>query len=417
MSKTLLERRDDAYQAAKSLHSEFDENPTDEQLTQLKSALDVVEELDEKIANIAQKNSATQRLKSLVRKDPGEEVNNVKAKSLGEHFVKEAAEVLAKQANGSQINFSGSEFAPDMKAAEDPQLRPANLSEGWGTFYDRTIVNQKREELIAADLMGHANVSLPTIKYLVEKFARIAEGGAGTVAEGSKKPYVRYADFDVVTESLTKVAVLTKLSDEMIEDYGFVSDWINSQLIYDLSVTEEEQLLAGDGTGSNILGLLNRSGIQTMTSTAATADVWFDDIYKAFDLVSAGSPLKADGLIINDLDYQVLRLAKDSNGQYYGGGPFAGAYNVGGIIHQPPVWAKRTVPTTSVPRGTALAGAFKQGAITLRKNGLRVDSTNTNVDDFERNVVTFRAEERLGLMTPIPSAFVKMNLNGVEEGA
>lgn len=413
MSKTLLERRDDAYQAAKSLHSEFDENPTDEQLTQLKSALDQVEDFDDQIKKVYEKNTMSDRLKELFKGDPDAEQRNLKrAATLGEHFVKHAGEILAKQGAGSRMEHSTPEYDVNVKAPDDPQVTPAHLVDGWGTLYQRTIVNQKREELIAADLMGSATVTNATIKYLVEKANRIIEGAPATVAEAGRKPYVRYDNFDIVTESLSKIAGLTKLSDEMIEDFAFVADWINNQLLYDLSVIEEEQLLHGDGTGSNLVGLLNRDGIQE--ATVSGPDTQFDDIYKAYDKVAQLTPLKADGLVINELDYQPLRLAKDGNGQYYGGGPFAGQYGQGGILVQPPVWGKRTVVTNAIERGTALAGAFRQGATVLRKGGLRVDSTNTNVDDFEHNLVTVRAEERVGLMVPLPAAFVKINLNGQE---
>nr|WP_256974347.1 phage major capsid protein [Corynebacterium diphtheriae] len=46
----------------------------------------------------------------------------------------------------------------------------------------------------------------------------------------------------------------------------------------------------------------------------------------------------------------------------------------------------------------------------MRKGGVRVDSANTNADDFENNLVTLRAEERLGLIVPLPAAFVKVTL-------
>lgn len=115
--------------------------------------------------------------------------------------------------------------------------------------------------------------------------------------------------------------------------------------------------------------------------------------------------------MINPADYNKLRLAKDSNGQYFGGGYFGNPYAApGGIALNPAVWGLTTVVTPAVPVGTAVVGAFKQGATVLRKDGLRVDSTNTNVDDFENNLITLRAEERLGLEIQRPAAFVKVTL-------
>lgn len=396
---TLRERRDAAFEHAKGLYSQFGEEVTDAQLAELKEALHEAEALDAELAKAKEANSVFEKLRNI---DTGETPLQPEAKSLGEHFVKSAGDSL-KQQGSRRLEIS----APEFKAAGDP-AKTTPLVDGFGTMYQRSIVNQRREKLVAADLMGSANVDLPTIKYLVEKANRIAEGAPASVAEGAQKPYVRFADLDIVTESLSKIAALTKLSDEMIADFGFVADWINNQLIYELSVVEEKQLISGDGTGSNVRGILNRSGIQTVTS--AKKANWFDDLYSAISKVAQATPLTADGIIMNTADYEVLRLAKDGNGQYIAGGPFQGQYGVGGILVDPPVWGYRTVVTNNIPKGTALVGAFRQGSTILRKGGLRVDSSNTNADDFEKNLVTLRAEERIGLMVPLPSAFVKVTL-------
>ena len=50
----------------------------------------------------------------------------------------------------------------------------------------------------------------------------------------------------------------------MLEDLDFVVSEINQRLLYDLAMVEESQILNGNGTGSNLLGLLNRSGIQSV---------------------------------------------------------------------------------------------------------------------------------------------------------
>lgn len=401
----LREQRDAALKAARDMAEKYGDAMTSEQLAEVKSATDKVEEIDRRIEAENEKSAVVDRLKSMSfdSKEKGA-VSSEEAKTLGDHFVKSAADRLKSQSSGVRMEYTTPEFT---KAASDPAVSPANLSEGWGTDYSRAIVNQRREKLVAADLMGTATVTLPTIKYLVEKANRIIEGAPSTVAEGAAKPYVKFADFDVVTESLSKIAALTKLADEMVEDYGFVADWINNQLIYELSVVEEDQLLNGDGAGSNLKGLLNRDGVQTHT---AKAGAWFDGLFEAQAKIPLATNLTADGLMINPADYQALRLAKDGNGQYLAGGPFTGQYGNGGIMIDPPVWGLRTVVTQAAPKGTAIVGAFRQGATVLRKGGLRVDSTNTNDKDFEHNLVTLRAEERLGLMVPLPAAFVKVTL-------
>ena len=76
----------------------------------------------------------------------------------------------------------------------------------------------------------------------------------------------------------------------------------------------------------------------------------------------------------------------------------------------PPLWGLTTVVTPAIKAGTVLAGAFKDATL-FRKGGVRVDAANTNVDDFEHNLVTLRAEERIALKVPRPSAFAEIKIS------
>ena len=179
---------------------------------------------------------------------------------------------------------------------------------------------------------------------------------------------------------------------------------IDNRLLYNLGLFEEAQLLTGSGAGTNLRGLLNRSGIQTrgLVGDAATGNA--DTIFKAMTDVETGTGLAADGIVINPTDYQTFRLSKDSNNQYYGGGFFTGPYGVGGVMEKPPLWGLRTVVTPAITAGTVLVGAFQQSSTLYRKGGVRVEATNSNEDDFIKNKVTIRAEERVALAVRVPAA-------------
>lgn len=372
------------------------------------------EELDEVVDKIAKGEKQAQILREIGKlsheDDTPGDAASAAAKSLGEHFVKNApSEGLKSLGNDlhQKTQFSVPEYGE--KAPADPASTAGltqEFQDGFGTAWNRSIVNQRRERLVAADLMGSAQVTNPTIKYLVEKVNRLIEGAPGVVAEGAAKPYARFDTFDIITETLAKLAALTKVTDEMIEDYGFIADYINSQLVYELSVVEEQQLLNGDGVGNNLTGLLKREGLQVHNIESTNTAEQFDGLFRAIQKVPQQTNLVADALMINPVDYIGLRLAKDGNGQYIAGGPFQGQYGNGGVLVNPPVWGLRTVDTNAVPQGSYALGAFRQGATVLRKGGVRVDATNLNDKDFEHNLVTLRAEERLGLMVPLPAAFV-----------
>lgn len=419
MTTTLIGQRDALVTEIKSTLDQYGDAMPDDVYKTIMGKKEQLEDVVTKLADADKKAANLRELGKLSFADdtPGDAA--AAAKSLGEHFTKTVnPSDLKAMGDHLKREFSIPEF--EAKAANDPSLT-GNLTDefrdGYGTTWNRNIVNQRREKLVAADLMGSATVTNPVIKYLVEKANRLIEGAPNVVAEGAAKPYVRFDTFDIITETLAKIAALTKISDEMIEDYGFVADYINQQLVYELSVVEEQQLLNGDGTGNNLTGLLKREGLQVHNIESTTASDQFDGLFEAMQKVPQATNLVADALVINPIDYIRLRLAKDGNGQYLAGGPFQGQYGNGGVLVNPPVWGLRTVDTNAVPLGTYALGAFRQGATVLRKGGVRVDATNLNDKDFENNLATLRAEERLGLMVPLPAAFITGTIGTAPAGA
>ncbi|MCJ1687779.1 MULTISPECIES: phage major capsid protein [unclassified Rathayibacter] len=322
------------------------------------------------------------------------------AKSLGEHFIKTVGDQLAGK-KGSKFTLS----APEFKAAGDVQTVGSVFGPAV-TDVDRNIVTGVRRRLTVADLLGSETISGSAITYFVEG---ALEGDFTTVAENGQKPQLHFADPTAVTEALKKIAAFIKESDEIIEDLPWYKSAVDGRLLYHLGLFEENQLLSGSGAGTNIRGLLNRVGIQTEAAANRTDNA--DALFRAITKVVTGSGFDADGIVINPADYQTLRLSKDGNGQYFGGGFFSGQYGNGGIQEQPPLWGLRTVVTPAITAGTALVGAYAQSASVIRKGGVRVESTNTDEDDFTNNRVTIRAEERLALAARQPAGFVKVTFS------
>ena len=58
----------------------------------------------------------------------------------------------------------------------------------------------------------------------------------------------------------------------------------------------------------------------------------------------------------------------------------------------------------------ANVGAFRAAATVYRKGGVRVESTNSDLGKFTKDIVTTRIEERIALAVRVPSAVVKVTL-------
>jgi HK97 family phage major capsid protein len=260
------------------------------------------------------------------------------------------------------------------------------------------IVQLGQLRLTVADLLATGQTQATTVRYMQENTFTNA---ATTVAEGGTKPE---ATFDVSEKDapVRKIAVTAKVTDELFADYPAMRDYVNNRLRFMVQLKEEQQLVGGLGTGSEITGILSTAGIQTLAGSKATAA---EDLLKAADKIRVNSFFEPDGIVINPLDYQPIRLLKDLNAQYYAGGPFQNEYGVGGVPVSPPLWGLPVVITPAVPAGTALVGAFKIGAQVFYREGITLDMTNSNVDDFVKNLLTIRCEERLALCVYRPKAF------------
>lgn len=394
---TLIESRNEKLKAAGAIvdgAKAAARDLTADEVNLVKGFVDEVEKLNEQITKGAESKSILDRLGALGTSD---EEPSTAGKSLGDNFVKSGALDQFRKGSG-QRSASASEF----KAATDPFLVGNNGQTQYGP-----VIPTRLRRLTIADLLSQGTMSATSLTYWQQG---AVTGAPGSVAEGGTKPSINFA-FAPVTESLSKLAAVTKVSDESIQDTDYLVSVIDGQLVQRLQITEEDQILNGSGTAPDLKGLLQRSGIQTYGATGDTKAGNLDKIYHGLTMVATGSALlPADGIVINPADYEAIRLSKDSNEQYYGGGPFTGAYGNNGIQEQPGLWGVRTVVTPAITAGTVLVGAFQAAAQLFRKGGIRVDSTNSNEDDFLNNRVALRAEERILLAVYYAAAFAKLTL-------
>ena len=309
-------------------------------------------------------------------------MSEAKARNLGENFVN----FVKDSDHGKKFDLSAPAYT---KAATDTQTSPAGAVD-FATTFDRNVVTAPRTPLVIRDLFGAETISGSTLVYLVEG---AIQGAPAVTAEGAEKPQIHFADPTPKTVSLAKIACHIKESDEYIDDYPFLASAINGRLLYELGLVEQNKL---------VTDLLGTSGIQTGSYAAnATAADIADAILQAAMDVQNGSGFDADAIVINPADWYTLRVARDGEQRYYGGG-FFGAQNV------PNLWGITVCVSTAVSAGTIIVGAFKTCGSVVSKDGVSVEATNTNEDDFVKNLMTIRAEERLALAVRRPAGFKKL---------
>ena len=380
--------------AAKALIEKGMDNLTDDEVSELKNHYAEAKRLQERVDLFKGVNDLNvDDVKPEAKTAPA-------AKTLGDLYAQELKKAGMTVIGTKAHPFASSEFkaATDMHVAGtgyQPVVTQIDMNGVWP--YERPLV--------VADLFGSVTLSgnANTVEYPVYG---ALEGGAGTVGEGGAKPQTHLPAPRWESDSLKEVAAWWKVTDNMAEDLSYIVSEINNHARYNLQLLEETQLLSGNGSDANIKGLLSRD-IQKMVQDTDSDP---DRIFKARTKIALATGFRADALVINPADYEAIRLSKDANGQYYGGGYFNGQYGNGTIMQDPPLWGLKTVVTEAIAQGTALVGAFKLGGAVIRKGGLRAESTNSHSDDFTNDLITFRVRERLGLQVKYPKAFVSVAL-------
>jgi HK97 family phage major capsid protein len=339
----------------------------------------------------------------------GSDRERAEVKSFGQHIVE-------SDGYKSMLNGQSKGVVVDVKAAAtiDEGVIPA-FSGGAGLGGQLVapqllpgIVPLKFQPLTVADLFASGSTESSSISYVIEA---AFQDLTATVAEKGAKPQL---DLTLARrqDNVSKIANVAKVTDEMFQDAPAFQSYLSNRMVFGVKRVEEAQLLNGNGTSPNLQGVLNRSGLATtvVTSAGLTALKAMEGIFNQITALRATSFVEPDAIVIHPNDWQTIRLGKDNQGQYYAGGPFTGAYGNAGPSNVNQLWGLRTVVTTAIAQGTVLVGGFQECGQVFRRQGITLEMTNSNVDDFVNNLITLRAEERLALAVYRPAGFGKVTL-------
>ncbi len=313
-------------------------------------------------------------------------------KTLGELFAESDAVRKWGRAKGQVTTFEAEAWRSfaEAKAAE----LKATFTTSGSTFtgYDRQpgIVLVGTQPPMVSDLFAKATTTENTIRYPREDTFTNA---ATTVAEGADKPEASF-DTSEVDAAIRKIAVRARVTDELFADFPALAGYINARLPYMVQLREDAQLMTGDGNAPNLLGILQTPNIQTQ---AKGGDPVPTAIYKAMIKILATGFFPPDGIVMNPLDWQDVATLQATTGQYIWSQPQAA-----GVMR---MWNLPVVLTTTLTENTGLVGSFQLGGQIFYRSGLTLESTNSNEDDFNKNLISIRAEQREALVCYRPLAF------------
>jgi HK97 family phage major capsid protein len=230
-------------------------------------------------------------------------------------------------------------------------------------------------------------------------------GYAAETAELAQKPQEGLTLFDA-TAPVRTIAGWIKMARQAMDDIPALATMINTLLPYDVRRRLMAQMLAGDGVGQNILGILNTSGIGAPAS--ASGDNVLDGVLRAITTIVL-SDADPNFVALNPLTFQNVAIMKASgSGEYMleepGGVQAAYSRPPGGTL-----WGLRVAQNRTVPQATPLVGD-SSGATLLMRQGVNIKTSDSDQDDFVKNRVTVLAECRAAFPVWRPSAFAKAPL-------
>lgn len=253
------------------------------------------------------------------------------------------------------------------------------------------VVELPRRPMTIRALLASGTMDGQAIEFIRE---HSQTDGAAMVAEGAAKPQ---SDFrlELVSTSARVIAHHFKVSRQALSDVSQLRSMIDTRLAYGLDLVEENQILNGDGTGQNLLGLIPQA--TAYSSPLAGADTQSIDKVRLMILQAALALLPADGIVMNPADWAWIELLKDSQGRFIIGNPQG---NIGASL-----WGLPVVPSMAMTVDKVLVGAFRTGAQIFDRWQTAIETGYVGTD-FTDNMVTVLGEKRLALATYRPGAFI-----------
>jgi HK97 family phage major capsid protein len=246
--------------------------------------------------------------------------------------------------------------------------------------------------LTIRDLLAQGRISSNSLEYVREN---VFTNSGAPVAEGTLKPESNLT-FTKETANVKTIAHWIQASRQVMDDAPMLESYVNNRLLFGLALVEEGQLLNGDGTGDNLIGLNTVAAAYDATLNV-TGDTRADKIAHAIFQTSE-SEFEASGIILNPRDWHAIALLKDADGRYIFGGPAAFAAKV--------MWGLPVVATKAQALGTFTVGGFDLASQVWDRMDATVEVSREDRDNFVKNMLTILCEERLALAHYRPTAII-----------
>jgi len=224
-------------------------------------------------------------------------------------------------------------------------------------------------------------------------------GGSPEAYENVTKPESGIT-FSLATEEVVTLAHFIPASKQVIEDSAQLQSFISGRLTYGLKLYEDSELLVGTGTNHRLNGIYTQATAYTVQSPQLTNKL---DIVGEMVKQAEIANYSPDAIVMNPQDWfeiDILKVGSSATDiRYVVGDPRS--------MSTPNLWGYPVVVTNAMAAGTVLVGAFAMSSEIKDRQQASIDISYENSTNFEKNMLTIRAEERLALCVFRTESFIK----------
>lgn len=242
--------------------------------------------------------------------------------------------------------------------------------------------------------------SVPTTSNAIE-FTKenVFTNNAAEAAEGAQKAESSLT-WTLVNMPVATVAHWIKISRQLAADAPALAAYVNQRMRYGVDRRVETQLAVGDGTAPNISGFMNAGNY----TAHGYADAALGSILKKLvlirkvigDMVAAG--YNPSAIVFNPADWATVEIDIFT----------AGSANIVPFRYdemgRPVLFGRRVVESVGMTADTFAVGDFTNAGTIHNREGVIVEMSDSDGDNFTKNLITLRAERRLALASEVPAA-------------
>ena len=225
---------------------------------------------------------------------------------------------------------------------------------------------------------------------------------AAATAQGSA---LGQSDFDITATSVNveRIGTTMRITEEMLNDTPQLSSYLSARVPGKVLAIEDNEIMNGDGSSPNLDGLFTDGTAFTTSSgglfyQAIESANEYDVIVVALNQLSLLN-YQADSILVNPTDLHKIVLLKSTANEYLRQQIYTGV--------QPTIMGIPVTTNTAVPNGKFLVGNLAQATQLWIRENLAVSFSRENSDNFEKNFVTVKCQERVALTNYQPNAIVQ----------